>query len=71
MGFNHSNFYNIKEIIMGFFATGTAGTVIALNFEIVKSVLLFLAAFILIIVQIWYHILKIKNEKKIEKQNKE
>jgi hypothetical protein len=64
MGLNHSNFYNIKEVLMSLFATSTAGTVIALNFEIVKSVLLFFAAFILIIVQIWYHILKIRNEKK-------
>jgi hypothetical protein len=48
-----------------------SGVGILVNFENIKSVILFVGAFILLSLQIYLHIIKIKNEKrnKDEKNN--
>ena len=58
---------NIKRLILNFFAYTFTGASIAIDMESVKSLVLFLGAIVLLILQIRLHILKIKNEKKAKK----
>lgn len=63
------NLISEKFLNLATYGLSTAGIIV--NFENIKSVILFFGAFVLLCLQIYLHIIKIKNEKrnKDEKNN--
>ena len=63
------NHVSEKLLNLATYGLSTAGIVV--NFENIKSVILFFGAFVLLCLQIYLHVIKIKNEKqnKNEKNN--
>lgn len=57
---------HVKETFLNYITYGMSGVGILVNFENVKSVILFVGAFILLSLQIYLHIIKIKNEKNVK-----
>lgn len=55
------NLISEKALNLATYGLSTAGIIV--NFENIKSVILFFGAFVLLVLQIYLHLIKIKNEK--------
>lgn len=55
------NLISEKFLNLATYGLSTAGIIV--NFENIKSVILFFGAFVLLCLQIYLHVIKIKNEK--------
>lgn len=54
---------HVSEKLLNYATYGLSTAGIVVNFENIKSVILFFGAFVLLVLQIYLHVIKIKNEK--------